>query len=81
MAMSHHLLLLVLSILTSALPFAQQGDGDPEDVPSGGIGYDPSAQGDTNAGSAGTDTGAVSLSKGRYHSHLNRCSRRSDRRQ
>ncbi|KAI9872547.1 MAG: hypothetical protein M1823_008145, partial [Watsoniomyces obsoletus] len=58
----HTLFFLILPIFTSALPFAQQGD--PEDIPSGGIGYDPSAQGDENAGSAGADDGAVTLSKG-----------------
>ena len=58
--------ILLIPLLTSALPLAQQtnSEGDPEDIPSGGIGYDPSAQGDANVGSAGADTGAVTLSKG-----------------
>ena len=52
--------LFLLPLLTSAIPLPQ----DSEDVPSGGIGYDPSAQGDSDPGAAGADTGSVGLSKG-----------------
>jgi hypothetical protein len=52
--------LLLALPLTFALPTPQ----DAEDIPSGGIGYDPSAQGDEVAGNDGGDTGAVTLSKG-----------------
>jgi hypothetical protein len=58
----HTIALLVLPFITSALPLAQ--NADPEDIPSGGIGYDPDSQGDADAGNAGKDTGAVTLSKG-----------------
>lgn len=48
-----------------ASPLPQNGDGGGSSAtPDGGLGYDPSASGDANPGSAGTDTGGVGLSKG-----------------
>jgi hypothetical protein len=53
-----------LLLLALPLAFALPTPQDAEDIPSGGIGYDPSAQGDEIAGNDGGDTGAVTLSKG-----------------
>ena len=48
-----------------ATPLPQNGDGGGTgNLPDGGLGYDPSAEGDANPGAAGTDTGGVRLSKG-----------------
>ena len=57
--------LTLLLHLVSASPLPQNGDGGGSTgLPDGGLGYDPSAEGDTQPGSSGKDTGGVRLSKG-----------------
>jgi hypothetical protein len=55
---------LLLPLLSSALPTPQSSNQEGDDVPSGGIGFDPNSQDAPNTGNAGPDTGAVNLSKG-----------------
>ena len=50
-------LLSILFSLTTAIPTPQIGDGGGGTPPSGGLGYDPSAVGDDDAGSSGEGNG------------------------
>ncbi|ETN39411.1 uncharacterized protein HMPREF1541_05634 [Cyphellophora europaea CBS 101466] len=58
-------LIALLTQYASSSPLPQNGDGGGSGaLPDGGLGYDPSGQGDAVPGAAGADTGGVRLSKG-----------------